>query len=326
MTLRIGFVGAGYIARVHATILKADPRVQIAAVTDLLPAAAADFHAAFGAAVHESVDALLGAVDAVYVTTPNVAHRDPVVKALRQGIHVFCEKPMATTLAEAAEIREAAEGARCLYQLGFNRRFAPVYQQARSLIDSGALSPRLAHMKMNRGELQHPPWVGNPERTGGFLYETTIHLLDMARFLMGPVAAVQCKGRANIYREMDDFAMLLTFESGAMATFASSAHATWWSPFERVELFGDHACLETQEMRQISYTLGLGQPVQMQDFTPLVQARQWGYAEEDDRFVTAVLAGGPSPVGPADAYRAVELVEACYHSARSGAEVALPLT
>src|SRR3970282_3034429 len=111
-------------------------------------------------------------VDAVYVCTPNAQHVEPVVTALRAGVHVFSEKPMATTLRGAFEIREAARRARGVYQLGLKRRSARDYRFVTTLIDEGRLSPLLAQMQHNRGELQQPPGTGDPTATGGYLYHT----------------------------------------------------------------------------------------------------------------------------------------------------------
>jgi myo-inositol 2-dehydrogenase/D-chiro-inositol 1-dehydrogenase len=232
---------------------------------------------------------------------------------------------MATSLAEARRIREAASRGPTLYQIGHNRRFAPAYKAAKALIASGSLRVTSAHIKMNRGELQQPPWVGDRAVTGGFLYESTIHLLDMARWLLGEVAWVQVVGGAHVYREPDDFSMLLGFASGVHAAFTSCAHSTWLFPFERVELFGAHAAVVTEEMERVQFVPGLGKPVQTQEFGPLPIPEKWGYVEEDRLFVEAVLTRGSPPVTAEDGYRSVELVEACYRSLERGERVTLPL-
>ncbi len=118
-----------------------------------------------------TLEALLDAgAEAVYVTTPNTAHVEPVLNALSRGVHVFSEKPMATSLDGAWRIRAAAARARGIYQIGFNRRFANVYRFARSLIGSRRLRPLAAQLKHNRGELKQPPWTSDLNVTGGYLY------------------------------------------------------------------------------------------------------------------------------------------------------------
>lgn len=218
--LRVGFAGAGFIAGVHAAILAADARVSVAAVFDPDPQAAALFGLKTGARVLPDIDLLLGDVDALYICTPNALHAGLAVVALDAGLHVFSEKPMATSLAGAQAVHDAAMRARGVYQVDFNRRFAPVYAELKRRIDGGALTPRSALLKMNRGERQRPAWTGDASISGGFLYETPVHMLDLARFLFGEVEEVFVRARRSIYDELDDFSMLLTFVGGMSATLA----------------------------------------------------------------------------------------------------------
>jgi myo-inositol 2-dehydrogenase/D-chiro-inositol 1-dehydrogenase len=327
MALRVGILGAGYMGTTHANILARDQRVKITALADTDTARAEALAPKVGAKAVASLQALLDAgVEALFITTPNTTHTEPVLTALKAGVHVFSEKPMATSLAEAGQIREAAARGPGLYQVGHNRRFAPAYKAAKARLADGSLHVTSAHIKMNRGELQQPSWVGDRAVTGGFLYESTIHLLDMARWLLGEVAWVQVVGGAHVYREPDDFSMLLGFASGIHAAFTSCAHSTWLFPFERVELFGAHSALVTEEMDRVQFAPGLGKPVETQEFGPLAIPEKWGYAEEDRLFVEAVLTRAAAPVTAEDGYRSVELVEACYRSLERRERVPLPLS
>jgi len=326
MTLRIGIVGCGYMGGTHAKILSSDARVQIVGVADAIRERADDLARTVRAQAFASVNDLLSAgVDAVYVTTPNTLHTEAVLTALAAGAHVFSEKPMATTLAEARQIYETAQQAKGRYQVGHNRRFAPVYQYCKQVIANN-FAVTSANMKMNRGELQNPSWVGNTAITGGFLYETTIHLLDMARWLIGEIVEVECRGNSRAYGEVDNFSMLLTFVGGQFATFNSCAHTTWAFPFETIELYGAHQQIVTQEMEKVSHSVGLGQDVLTHDYFQLPIPQKWGYVAEDRLFVDAILQDQPTAVTAEDGYRAIELVEAVYRSVRNGgARVKLPL-
>jgi myo-inositol 2-dehydrogenase / D-chiro-inositol 1-dehydrogenase len=198
-------------------------------------------------------------VEAVYVCTPNVLHTEAVLTALQRHVHVFSEKPMATTLREARQILEATRTSRACYQVGHNRRFAPVYAFAKQQILAGFV-PTSANIKMNRGELQNPPWVADTRLTGGFLYESTVHLLDMMRWLLGEIVGVECRGRASIYSELDDFVMLFTCADGQHCAFSSCAHTSWAFPFERVELYGEHAQTSRRRWRRSRMPQGWGSP------------------------------------------------------------------
>ncbi|MDI7277697.1 MAG: Gfo/Idh/MocA family oxidoreductase, partial [Anaerolineae bacterium] len=138
MKVNVGIIGAGNMGRTHAVNLKADRRAKIAGVTDTLQPRAQALAEAVGARAFPSVEDLLGAdVEAVYITTPNTRHKDAALAALQRGIHVFCEKPMATSLAEAGQVLRAARASKAVYQAGHNRRFAPVYRYLKAQIDQG---------------------------------------------------------------------------------------------------------------------------------------------------------------------------------------------
>src|SRR5436190_10367481 len=215
--LKIGFLGAGYIAGVHATILARDERVQIAAVHDVAKKRAEQLARSTGAQVAHSVAEVLATCEAIYITTPNTKHTELAILAAEESKHVFCEKPMATSVAEAQRIVKVAGKSGRVFQVGHNRRFAPVYAELKRMLTE-THQAHSAHVKMNRGELLNPEWTGDPKTTGGFLYETTIHMFDMMRFLFGEVASVRTVGSSHEYAETDDFSMLFTFENGMHAT------------------------------------------------------------------------------------------------------------
>jgi myo-inositol 2-dehydrogenase/D-chiro-inositol 1-dehydrogenase len=316
--LRVGFAGAGFIAEVHARILGRDPRVRVEAVYDPDERAAATFALKTGAFLMPSSDDVIGAVDALYVCTPNALHADLAVRALDAGLHVFSEKPMATSLLDARRVADRARRARGAYQVGFNRRFASVYRVLKERIERGALVPTSALLKMNRGELQRPAWTGDAAVSGGFLYETPVHMLDMMRHLFGEPAEIVCRGRATVYGQLDDFSMLFTFASGMSAVLATSAHTTWLFPFERVEVYGAHAMAATEEMERITLSTGVGMASETLDFAQQPLEERWGYVDEDARFVAAALGDGRPAVGAAEALATTELVERCYAAAGAG--------
>lgn len=326
MTIKVGIIGAGFIGGVHAKILMEDERVKVTSICDIVAVKAEQLAAVAGARIYPNSEALLASgINALYVCTPNALHTEFVVAALEADIHVFSEKPMATSLEAARQIASAAMASKGRYQVGHNRRFAHVYKFIKSTI-SGGFRPVAAHVKMNRGELRHPVWTGDPKVSGGFLFETPIHLFDMMRWLMGDIVSVQCLARQSAYRELDSFSILFTFSDQRHATFTTVAHTTWAFPFERVELYSDHAQLATEEMEQITYAPGLGQDMVSYNYTQLPMQQKWGYIEEDRLFIDSITNNKPVAVTADDGYKAVELVEAIYRSAHKGGErVLLPL-
>jgi myo-inositol 2-dehydrogenase/D-chiro-inositol 1-dehydrogenase len=232
---------------------------------------------------------------------------------------------MATSLDGAGKIRAAAARAKGIYQIGLNRRFANVYRFAKQRIDDGRLRPLLAQMKHNRGELQQPSWTGDPAVTGGYLYETPVHLFDMGRFLFGDVDEVSGAARQSVYRELDGFVMLFKFQSGVIASVTSVAHTSWFFPYERVEVYGPHSTVVTEELERAWFSPGMREEVEAVDCFHMAFDQKWGYVEEDRLFISAALGEHPPAVTAEDGYRATELVEAVYRVARSGQPVKLPL-
>ena len=324
--VKIGIIGAGGIAKVHASNLLQDERVSIIGIADIDSNRAASLASEVGEAKPvQSLEELfeLG-VDAVYVTTPNRLHVEPVKKCLENDVHVFSEKPMATSLQEAEQIRESATRSKAIYNLGMNRRFASVYKRVKELIVSGELTPYLAHIKMNRGELLNPAWTADPEVTGGFIYETPVHLIDLCRYLFGEVETVRCVAKQNLSeKELDTFAITFIFQAGTIANFVTYAHAGWSFPFESIEVYGKYATVRTEEMEKVMVALGLNQPIQTEDFQQLTTNEKWGYIEEDRRFIDAIVNGTEPPVPVEDAYQSARLIEAIYESAKEGKEIKL---
>jgi myo-inositol 2-dehydrogenase / D-chiro-inositol 1-dehydrogenase len=325
--IKIGIIGAGYIAGVHAAVLARDERVRLSLVYDVDGGRSGQLARATGAQVAPNAEELIAASDAVYITTPNTQHTGLAMRAARAGKHVFCEKPMATNLADAQTVLDAAGEASSgtsdarVFQVGHNRRFAPVYRKLKELIAEEGSRPHSAHLKMNRGELINPVWVADPRVTGGFLYETTIHMFDMMRFLFGEVAELYAFGSRHEYAEWDDFSVVIRFRSGMHATLCSSADASWLFPFERVEVFAHHATFTTREMESIVYSTGLEGHHVVHSMQQLLREEKWGYVQEDRAFVDSIMTGGEASVTALDGYKSVELVDACYRSVQSGERI-----
>jgi myo-inositol 2-dehydrogenase/D-chiro-inositol 1-dehydrogenase len=312
-------IGAGHMGNTHGAVLQEAKGVRVVGVADKDLRRAGELAEFLGATAFSDFHRLLEQkLDAVWVATPNTLHTEAVLDALAAGAHVFCEKPMATNLPEAKRIAAAVKKSGRLYQLGFNRRFAPVYKRLHDLIAGKEIHPHSLHVKMNRGELLHPFWVGNPKVTGGFLYESTIHLLDLVRWLFGDVASLLALGKKGVYTEVDDFSVLMKFKSGVQAAFTSCAHTSWIFPFERIEVFGEHAAIETAEMDEIRFTTGLKQKVVMEEYRTLPPSEKWGYVQEDAAFLSAISRGGSPAVTARDGLAATQLVEAIYRSVKSG--------
>ncbi len=192
---RIGFVGTGGVATRHAQVLSGFEDVALVAATDVDRTRAEAFGTQFGAAAVDDVGALLAqGLDAVYVCVPPFAHhpaeKSAEVQVADAGVAVFVEKPLATDLATAEAIAARLRRAGVLTRVGHHWRCAEPVARAREL-----LAHRTIRLVSGTWWDKVPPvsWWLHQARSGGPVVEQAIHLLDLARVLVGEVEVVQAE-------------------------------------------------------------------------------------------------------------------------------------
>jgi myo-inositol 2-dehydrogenase/D-chiro-inositol 1-dehydrogenase len=312
--MRVGLIGAGSMGRRHLQALSRDPRVQLVGVADVVPEAARTAAEPLGARPCHDLRDLTGlGVDAVVVSLPNVHHAPVVLDALDRGLHVLAEKPMAITLEDGRRIRARVHAGRQVYQMGFNRRWAPAYRFLRERISDGFVAFS-ANVKINDGDMLTPSWYTDAATSGGFMYDTAVHLFDMIAWLMGPIERVAAVGRKSCYPDYDDVAMWLTCRGDRPVGFTTCGHASWAAPQERVELYGDHALLTSEDLDRARYTTRADPQAAWRHFPTPDPIRLWGYEQEDRAFVDACLGLAPPPVTVDDAFHSLAVVHAAYVS------------
>ena len=198
------------------------------------PAKVEDYAAAKGLALGADYDAALAdpAVDAVVLATPHSLHRRQIVAAAEAGKHVFCEKPLTLTAADAAAAIEAAERAGVTLAIGHNRRFAPNFRALRAILDEGRLGDIL-HLEGNfSADLRRAAetWrADEAESPAGGMTSLGIHVVDAFVGLAGPVASVRTRSKriALPFGVDDATSVLVDFDSGCtgyLGTVAATAH------------------------------------------------------------------------------------------------------
>lgn len=246
MTLRIGFLGAGLISRMHGALLRSSSiEHAITAVHDPDAARAERFAEKYGAQAMTE-DGVLDSIDAVYVTAWTSEHARLVRAAAERRIALFCEKPLAATLHDAEAMIDAVESAGVVSQVGFALRFVPQFIFARALLRDHragrlmAVSFRDDQYIPNQGSYGST-WRTDPEIAGrGALLEHSIHDIDALRWIGGPVDAVGAVVREfHGFERIDDVASArLEFESGGVAALTSVWHDVLERPsLRRIEFF-----------------------------------------------------------------------------------------
>jgi len=324
--VNIGLIGAGVMGRVHARNLAS--RVlgaRLAAVADIDRAAAEACAQECGVdAVYDNSDALLtrSRLDAVVICTPPATHAGIVEAAAAAGLHVFCEKPLDTDLGRIDRALAGVGRAGVKLQVGFNRRFDPDFRRVRDLVASGAIGRPLTLHIVARDP---PRPSGAPAKPPGDLFlDTTIHDLDMARFLLGEVAEVYCAGGAmakekDAADDPDTAVTLLRFESGAVGSIHNSRLSVQGYD-QRLEVFGSAGSVEAGNEREQRVTARADErSLWPPDF--FVERYAESYREEMATFIDCILECRDSPVSGAEGRRAVVLALAAWRSYREGRPV-----
>jgi scyllo-inositol 2-dehydrogenase (NAD+) len=323
----VAIVGAGRAGSVHAgNVADYSSRAEVVAVVDERREAAE----ALGPPAE--LDEALERADAVVIAAPTFTHRDIAVRAAEAGKHVFCEKPMALTIAECDEMIAAAESAGVVLQIGFMRRFQPEFVEARRRIEAGEIGQPMVIKSLTRGPGLPPPWAWDIERSNGMLAEVNSHDFDCVRWLAGAeiervyAEVTHLKGRdrgVDAEDFYDSAVVSLRFDSGAVGTIDGTCPADYGYD-ARVEVVCTDGLLVVGDLRGTAI-------VEVRDrdvgtVTPL--HRTWpdrfreAYRAEIRAFVDSALGGDEPAVGGADGRAAVAAVLAANRSWREGRPVA----
>ncbi len=262
------------------------------------------------------------AINAVVVATRHDSHARFAAAALKAGKAVLVEKPLALSFDQLNEVVAARAAAPAqsgaFFQIGFNRRFAPL---ARALKDELAKrpGPKVLALRVNAGALDPGAWAASGDEGGGRLVGEACHFVDLARFLAGEritgvFAEAAPPKRAGGLSE--DAIVNLRFEGGSLATITYAASGDAGAGKERIEAFAGGATFVLDDFR----TLTISERGRTQ---PLAGGAGKGVAEELAAFVAAVRVGGPAPVDEGELIETSQAILAAMESLRTGQRVGL---
>ncbi|QSX23351.1 Gfo/Idh/MocA family protein (plasmid) [Priestia aryabhattai] len=235
--VKVGIIGCGSIAQYrHLPEYKMNKEVEIVAVCDINEQRAIEVAGQYGAKAYINYEELLtsGTVDAVSVCTPNYLHASISIAALKSGVHVLCEKPMATSKEEAHAMIQASKESGKKLMIGHNQRFVSSHQKARQLIESGEIG-KVYSFRTAFGHGGPEQWSVDGKESWffkkdeafiGAMGDLGVHKTDLLRYLLGEEivevgAFVQTSAKA--FANVDDNAVcVLKTESGIIGTLAAS--------------------------------------------------------------------------------------------------------
>lgn len=331
MTLRVGFLGAGLIATYHSKSLRrSGADVAWAGVYDPDLARAAAFGAASGARVYDTEDAVLDGCDAVYVCSWTSEHRRLVAAACDRGLPVFCEKPLATSVADATAMVDAVERAGVTNQVGLVLRASPAFDLLRDLIADPA-SGRVMSVVFRDDQyipiqgMYGSTWRADPAKAGaGTLLEHSIHDVDVIESLVGP--CTEATARSSELHGIDGIedvvVATLSLRDGGHVALISVWHDVLARPsLRRIEVLCERAwfCLENDWFGPVSWTSdGDAGTLEGEALMAEVERRGLRHPNPDGAFAAAVAAGVPAWPDFRTGLRAHTVVDALYRSAASG--------
>lgn len=266
--IRIGIIGFGFMGKTHTYGYKTIPlyysnlpfKIKLVGVCDAVKsvAEAAKDSLDFEFATDNPEDIFNREdIDVIDICTPNIYHKDGVLKALKAGKHVYCDKPLATSFEETKEITEALSQYNAVTQMALQYRFFPATMRAKELLDDGNIGKIMSFRTcyLHSGSVDPKKPIGWKQDKkfggGGVLFDLGSHALDIMYYLLGEFASVFAETRV-IYPqrpdkqgnmvdiEADDVAlMLVRMKEGAIGTIEASKVATGTNDELRFEIHGD---------------------------------------------------------------------------------------
>jgi myo-inositol 2-dehydrogenase/D-chiro-inositol 1-dehydrogenase len=266
-------------------------------------------------------------VDAVLIASSTNTHADLIEAAARSGKAVFCEKPIDLDIGRVAGCLDVIGRHPVPLMVGFNRRFDPHVAAVKDAIRAGSVGD--VEMIVITSRDPQPPPLDYVRVSGGLWRDSTIHDLDLARWLLDeePVE-VFARGSnlvdpaIGVAGDVDTAMTVLRTASGRMC-FVNNSRRCAYGFDQRVEVFGSRGMVQTENLRMTATRLSNGTATAA--MPPLMHFFLERYAEsyrvELEAFVDAVLAGRAPDPSADDGYRALVLADAAVESNRSGRAV-----
>lgn len=331
--VNIGVIGAGRIGKIHAeNIAYFIPGAKLKAIADanLTPAIEA-WATGLGVQTVTKDPKVLFAdkdIQAIIICSSTDTHADFVVQAAQAGKHVFCEKPVDTTVAKVRAALAAVDKAKVKLQVGFNRRFDHNFKRVRELVLSGAVgNPQI--IKITSRDPAPPP-VSYVAVSGGIFLDMMIHDLDMARFQAGSeVVEVYAQGSVLVDEgigkagDVDTAIVTLKFANGALAVIDNSRKAVYGYD-QRLEVFGSKGSAAAEN--DAPSTVKLSTETGVTGDKPLyffLERYKEAFIAEMREFVAAVAENKPVSVTGQDGLQDLLVALACKKSLVEGRAVKL---
>ena len=320
----LGVIGIGGLGSRLADQFNDIDTVTIAALADVSADARATGGKRFGipeSARYDDYEEMLETanLDAVQITTPHSFHYEQIVAALDHGLHVFCEKPLVTSLDQAYDLVERDAETDRTIMVGYQRHLDPAFLAIRERYADGDLEPRLLTAEVTQDLIEVGSWYMNPELSGGGqIYATGTHIIDAMLWSTG-LTPVLVSATLDIHDDVPRLdkhaAISIGFDNGAVGTIAISGdtrrvreHHHYWDDEGAIYVDGREWNPRTYKTIDADGT----------EFSPHVGGQSQTKAAA---FLEAIQEGTQPVATVRDALRATVVQEAAYESDDRGVRV-----
>lgn len=342
-TAKVGIIGSGFVAEIHAESFKRIHTAELVAVASPTGDNAARFAERHHVPHHfTDYEDLLARpdIDMVVLCLPNYLHCRACCDAARAKKHVVCEKPLCTTMAEADEMIDTcrAEGVKLMY--AEELCFTPKYVRAKEVCDAGAIGKLFRLKQCEKHDGPHAPWFWDVDLSGGGVtLDMGCHAFEYFRWMLGKPAVKSVWADMDIFvhgdktRGDDDALIVVEFEGGARGV----AEESWAKPGgmdDRIELYGSEGVImcdllhgsafRTYSARGYDYAVEKAGSTQGWSFTMYEEAWNYGFPQEMEHFVDCVLHDKQPLETGEDGREVMRIIFAAYESAATGRRVEWP--
>ena len=343
--MRFGLIGLGGIGQVRKSAIEQMPECSLTAVFDINKEIEGQLDK--GVRFFNTVEDLFAAnaCDTVIISTPTNYHAEQAIAAMKAGLHVIVEKPMASSLEECKSMLAVSRETGKTLTVGFNHRYFPAIKEMRAAIQSGAIG-KLSYIRAYGGHTGlsefKSPWMYDKDvMGGGTTMDNGIHVLDLTRHLMGGVKNVSGIALTDIWKldRSEDNAFALLRGPGNVA---ASFHSSWteWKGYQfYIEAYGNKGMFRAYYAPMMTTLITMdkpgGKPTVKRNFyiSSIFREKFKGwqstviqtFIEELTDFI-ALTKGNASAVNIAtaeDGVRASEIANALYKSSAEGGTIEL---